>query len=51
MAPVAVVGSGMAGLVTAYLLHKDPHQRYAVKLFESVSDRLCYKFMRVGILT
>jgi 2-polyprenyl-6-methoxyphenol hydroxylase-like FAD-dependent oxidoreductase len=34
---VAIVGSGMAGLVTAYLLHQDPHQRYQVKLFESVS--------------
>ncbi|KAF2020649.1 FAD/NAD(P)-binding domain-containing protein [Aaosphaeria arxii CBS 175.79] len=32
---VAIVGSGMAGLVTAYLLSNDPHQRYAVKIFES----------------
>ncbi|PSN61073.1 hypothetical protein BS50DRAFT_578869 [Corynespora cassiicola Philippines] len=32
---VAVVGSGMAGLVTAYLLHHDARQRYAVKVFES----------------
>ncbi|KAF2179263.1 hypothetical protein K469DRAFT_596538 [Zopfia rhizophila CBS 207.26] len=32
---VAIVGSGMAGLVTAYLLHRDSRQRYAVKLFES----------------
>lgn len=35
---VAVVGSGMAGLVTTFLLNHDPHQRYAVKLFESVSQ-------------
>ncbi|RDW56384.1 hypothetical protein BP5796_13206 [Coleophoma crateriformis] len=32
---VAVVGSGMAGLVTAYLLHRDVHQRYSVTVFES----------------
>ena len=33
---VAVVGSGMAGLVTAYLLHHDLQQRYSVTVFESV---------------
>lgn len=33
---VAIVGSGMAGLATAWLLHRDPSKRYAVKLFESV---------------
>lgn len=33
---VAIVGSGMAGLVSAYLLQRDPRQRYAVKVFESV---------------
>lgn len=32
---VAIVGSGMAGLVTAYLLQRDSRQRYAVKIFES----------------
>ncbi|KAJ4309755.1 hypothetical protein N0V94_008781 [Neodidymelliopsis sp. IMI 364377] len=32
---VAVVGSGMAGLVTAHLLQRDRRQRYAVKVFES----------------
>ncbi|KAF2277102.1 FAD/NAD(P)-binding domain-containing protein [Westerdykella ornata] len=32
---VAIVGSGMAGLVTAYLLRHDARQRYDVKLFES----------------
>jgi 2-polyprenyl-6-methoxyphenol hydroxylase-like FAD-dependent oxidoreductase len=33
---VAIVGSGMAGLVTANLLHHDIHQRYSVTVFESV---------------
>ncbi|KAF2812593.1 FAD/NAD(P)-binding domain-containing protein [Mytilinidion resinicola] len=32
---VAIVGSGMAGLVTAYLLNQDPRQQYAVTLFEA----------------
>ncbi|PVI00769.1 hypothetical protein DM02DRAFT_718204 [Periconia macrospinosa] len=32
---VAIVGSGLAGLATAYLLHNDRHQRYAVSIFES----------------
>ncbi|RFU29776.1 hypothetical protein B7463_g6553, partial [Scytalidium lignicola] len=32
---VAIVGSGMAGLVTAHLLHHDLHQRYSVTVFES----------------
>jgi predicted NAD/FAD-binding protein len=34
---VAIVGSGLAGLVSAHLLHGDRRQRYAVKVFESVS--------------
>lgn len=33
---VAVVGSGMAGLVTAYLLNQDPEHRYQVEVFEIV---------------
>lgn len=33
---VAVVGSGMAGLATAWLLQQDPEQRYEVEIFESV---------------
>jgi 2-polyprenyl-6-methoxyphenol hydroxylase-like FAD-dependent oxidoreductase len=33
---VAIVGSGLAGLVTAHLLSNDTRQRYAVKIFESV---------------
>ncbi|PLB54371.1 FAD/NAD(P)-binding domain-containing protein [Aspergillus steynii IBT 23096] len=31
---VAVVGTGMAGLVTAYLLHHDPQQRFRVHLLD-----------------
>jgi predicted NAD/FAD-binding protein len=34
---VAIVGSGLAGLVSANLLFNDPRQRYAVRVFESVS--------------
>lgn len=33
---VAVIGSGMAGLVTAHLLHNDPQQRYHVQVLEKV---------------
>lgn len=33
---VAIVGTGMAGLVTAYLLSRDEQTRYAVTLFEKV---------------
>jgi predicted NAD/FAD-binding protein len=33
---VAIVGSGMAGLVTAYLLNQDEKRRYVVTLFEEV---------------
>jgi len=32
---VAIVGSGLAGLVSAHLLQNDRRQRYAVKVFES----------------
>lgn len=35
---VAIVGSGLAGLVSAYLLHNDRQQRFAVKVFESVCE-------------
>ena len=34
---VAIVGSGMAGLVTAYLINGDAQSRYAVTLFEGAS--------------
>ena len=36
---VAVVGSGMAGLVTAYLLNQDPENRYQVEVFEIVGPQ------------
>lgn len=34
---VAVVGTGMAGLATAHLLHQDVQNRYRVTLLEKVS--------------
>ena len=34
---VAVIGSGMAGLVAAYLIQQDNEHRYEVKVFETVS--------------
>lgn len=34
---VAVVGTGMAGLVTAHLLAQDPRQRYHLTIFEKVA--------------
>lgn len=33
---VAVVGTGMAGLVTAYLLRQDKYNRFDVEVFEAV---------------
>lgn len=36
---VAVVGTGMAGLATAHLLHQDPLKRYQVTLLEKVSTQ------------
>jgi 2-polyprenyl-6-methoxyphenol hydroxylase-like FAD-dependent oxidoreductase len=33
---VAVVGTGMAGLATAHLLHQDSQKRYQVTLIEKV---------------
>jgi predicted NAD/FAD-binding protein len=33
---VAVVGTGMAGLTAAYLLHHDPQQRFRVRLIDKV---------------
>lgn len=34
---VAIIGTGLAGLTTAYLLHRDSQKRYDVTLFEQVS--------------
>lgn len=33
---VAIIGTGLAGLTTAYLLQQDKQQRYHVTLFEQV---------------
>jgi NADPH-dependent glutamate synthase beta subunit-like oxidoreductase len=33
---VAIIGTGLAGLSTAYLLHHDKEERYEVTLFEQV---------------
>jgi predicted NAD/FAD-binding protein len=33
---VAIIGTGLAGLTTAYLLHQDKEKRYEVTLFEQV---------------
>ena len=38
---VAVVGTGMAGLVIAYILKNDPCQRFEVEVFEKVKQPLC----------
>lgn len=35
---VAIIGTGLAGLTTAYLLHHDAQKRYEVTLFEQVSN-------------
>lgn len=33
---VAIVGTGLAGLTTAYILNSDTEQRYRISLFEQV---------------
>jgi protoporphyrinogen oxidase len=33
---IAVVGSGMAGLATAWALHNDPSNKFDVTVFEKV---------------
>jgi predicted NAD/FAD-binding protein len=48
---VAIVGSGLAGLVSAHLLHTDQRQRFAVKVFESVSDAPRIRRRRHTMLT
>lgn len=40
---VAVIGSGMAGLVSAYLLQKDREQRYTVEVFEMVNSTYLFE--------
>lgn len=46
---VAVVGSGMAGLVTAFLLQQDKKGRYDVQLFETVIITTFVKRSRANI--
>lgn len=33
---VAIIGTGLAGLATAYLLHQDKRTRFEITLFEQV---------------
>lgn len=35
---VAIIGTGLAGLTTAYLLHQDKQKGYDVTLFEQVDS-------------
>lgn len=35
---VAIIGTGLAGLTTAYLLHNDARDRFRVTLFEQVCN-------------
>lgn len=37
---VAVIGTGMAGLVTAYILRNDPQGRFEVEVFEKVDPNI-----------
>lgn len=43
---VAVIGSGMAGLVVAYLIQQDKHSRYDVQIFETVIRLFLLYFVR-----
>ncbi|UNI17740.1 hypothetical protein JDV02_004062 [Purpureocillium takamizusanense] len=45
---VAIVGTGLAGLTTAYLLHNDDHGRYDVTLFEQ-ADELSFDSASVAV--
>jgi predicted NAD/FAD-binding protein len=35
---IAIIGTGLAGLTTGYLLQADERKRYSVTLFEQVRD-------------
>ncbi|KAM6510841.1 hypothetical protein FSOLCH5_011286 [Fusarium solani] len=45
---VAVIGTGLAGLTTAYLLRSDEQERYSVTLFEQ-ADRLSFDSASVTV--
>ncbi|KAH6683743.1 hypothetical protein F5X68DRAFT_137138 [Plectosphaerella plurivora] len=45
---VAIVGTGLAGLTTAFLLQQDPRQRYAVTVFEQ-ADTLAFDGASVAV--
>ena len=45
---MAIVGSGMAGLVTAYLLQRDRQKRYDVEIFETVNNLLFSSFLALA---
>lgn len=47
---VAVVGTGMAGLTTAYLLHQDPLKRYQATLLEKVGSVECFFELHNGFV-
>lgn len=47
---VIVIGSGLAGLTAAYLIHNDPKCEYDVEIFESVL-RLVPFILSISLLT
>ena len=48
---IAIVGTGMAGLISAYLLNKDPERRFDVELFEAVRFQTLFcRWYRVLVL-
>lgn len=48
---VAIIGTGLAGLTTAYLLHQDKEKRYEVILFEQVlTHSLTQMLLRFSVL-
>ncbi|CAI6100490.1 unnamed protein product [Clonostachys chloroleuca] len=47
-ARVAIIGTGLAGLTTAHLLHNDERQRYSVTLFEQ-SNKLSFDSASVAV--